>query len=94
MERLYTTTEIGKQYAISAKNLNLMLERENVIRKTAYGWELCTAQHGKGLAVIKVVPFFRSDGTPDERHTIKWTETGKAHIENVVEKWFSKVGSE
>lgn len=94
MERLYTTTEIGKQYAISAKNLNLMLERENVIRKTAYGWELCTSQHRKGLAVVKVTSFVRSDGTPDESRSLKWTETGKAHIENVVEKWFSKVGAE
>ena len=85
MNKLYTTTEIGKAYGLTARKVNLLLEHSGVIRKVNGNWELCTAYKQRGYVVISIMPFTHSDGTPDESRTMKWTETGKFFVENKIE---------
>ncbi len=86
IERTYTTTEIAKEYQLSAVQLNKLLQNENVIVKVEDSYRLRTAHQQKGLVRIYTTNFVRSDGTPDERSTMKWTETGKFFVENLLER--------
>lgn len=86
MKRLYTTTDIAKLYGLTARRVNQLLEHSGIIRKDERGnWSLCTAYKQRGYVVISIMPFTRSDGTPDESRTMKWTETGKFFVENKIE---------
>lgn len=91
--KIYTTTQIGKIYDISARDLNRMLINERVIRKTPGGYVLQTHHLKKGFEVINEYSFVRSQGQPDYSTTLKWTEAGKSFIQNIIESLgFSLIG--
>ncbi|WP_248499300.1 phage antirepressor KilAC domain-containing protein [Staphylococcus aureus] len=90
-QRYYTTTEIAKEYELQARQLNKLLINEKVVVKDRCGYRLTTHNRERGLERVFVTTFMRSDGTPDESHSLKWTETGKQFIENLLEsKGFEK----
>lgn len=84
-ERYYTTTEIAKQYEISARDLNRLLLNEQVITKRDGHYDLTTHNKKRGFEKMFVTSFMRSDGTPDESYSLKWTESGKQFIEMKIE---------
>lgn len=83
----YTTTQLAKPYQLTARDLNRLLLNERIIFKDEQGrYRLATQHTKKGYEKVFVVPFTHSDGTPDESHTLKWTETGKLFIEHTLER--------
>lgn len=86
MPKLYTTTQIAKRYGIKAAQLNQLLVRELVIYKAQDGYRLKRHQEKRGLEILVHHNFIRSDGTPDSRATLKWTETGKSFLEDIIEQ--------
>lgn len=95
MSKLYTTTQIAKLYGLKAAELNRLLLNEEVILKSDDGYRLRTHQQQRGLEVLVFHNFIRSEGMPDSRATLKWTETGKSFLQNLIErKGFSLIGED
>ena len=83
--KYYTTTEIAKEYQMQARQLNELLLRERIIAKDQKGYRLTTQHRKRGLEKVFVTTYVHRDGTPDESHTLKWTETGKFFIESLLD---------
>lgn len=95
MFKLYTTTQIAKLYGMTAAELNKLLQNEHVIYKAQDGYRLRTHQQQRGLEVLVFHNFIRSEGMPDSRATLKWTETGKSFLQNLIErKGFTMIGAD
>lgn len=85
-QRYYTTTDIAKEYQLSARELNRLLLHEQIVRRGERGYELATHHQKKGFEQVFTRPYVHSDGTPDESYTMKWTEVGKMFIEAEMER--------
>lgn len=83
--RSKTTTEIGKDYGISARKLNMILVVAGVQRKNRFGnWEVCTAHEQKGLTTVSEFPFMHSNGQRDMATTMRWSQTGRVFIHGIL----------
>jgi len=83
--RSKTTTEIGKDYGISARKLNTILVSAGVQRRNQFGnWEVCTAHEQKGLTTISEFPFMHSNGRQDMATTMRWSQTGRLMIHGIL----------
>lgn len=83
--RSKTTTEIGKDYGISARKLNTILVKAGVQRRNQFGnWEVCTAHEQKGLTTISEFPFMHSNGRQDMATTMRWSQIGRVMIHGIL----------
>lgn len=83
--RSKTTTEIGKDYGISARKLNMILVVAGVQRKDRFGnWEVCTAHEKKGLTTVSEFPFMHSNGRQDMATTMRWSQMGRVMIHGIL----------
>ena len=87
----YSTTDIAREYNISAQALNSKLKALGIIYKPngAQAWRLCVEYNGKGY--VEVIP----TGRKDYMISLKWTPMGRAFIydklkENGVLPWKEK----
>ncbi|GAE32428.1 phage antirepressor [Halalkalibacter hemicellulosilyticus] len=81
-----TTTQIAKDYGMSARTLNQILKEEGIQFKQRGQWLLKSTYHDKGYTKSYTVDIERSDGTPDVRMNTHWTQRGRLFIHRVLEK--------
>lgn len=79
-----TTTEVAKEYGISGRELNRILEEKGVQRKMANGWEIRTYYSKDGLVSYSEYPFMRSKGQLDASYTMRWTQRGRIMIHGIM----------
>ncbi|MFA9459104.1 Rha family transcriptional regulator [Halalkalibacter sp. AB-rgal2] len=81
-----TTTQIAKDYGMSARTLNQILKEEGIQFKQRGQWLLKSTYHDKGYTKSYTVDIERSDGTPDVKMNTHWTQKGRLFIHRVLEK--------
>ncbi|WP_062052380.1 phage antirepressor KilAC domain-containing protein [Bacillus sp. JCM 19034] len=81
-----TTTQIAKDYGMSATALNRILKEEGIQYKVRGQWVLKSGYHDKGYTKSYTVDIERSDGTPDVKMNTHWTQKGRLFIHRVLEK--------
>jgi len=79
-----TTTAVAKEYGMTARKLNQLLETAGIQRKVNRNWELCTAHPQRGLVTINEFPFMHANGQLDATVTMKWTQIGRLLIHDII----------
>lgn len=79
-----TTTGVAREYGMTARKLNQLLESAGVQRKVNKNWELCTAHQKRGLVTINEYPFMHKGGQLDAAITMKWTQIGRLLIHDII----------
>lgn len=87
------TTQIAKQYGLSGKKLNEILNQEKIIYKSNGSWVLYQKYEGKGLAqyYTKIIP---TEDKPITKICIKWTEKGRKMIHDIMKELGYKTNQE
>ncbi|TPE70652.1 phage antirepressor [Halalkalibacterium halodurans] len=79
-----TTTQIAKDYGMSAQRLNQILKEEGIQYKLRGQWLLKAAYHDKGYTKSRTVDIRRSDGRADIAINTEWTQEGRLFIHKVL----------
>lgn len=79
-------TQIAKQYGLSGKKLNEILNQEKIIYKSNGAWVLYQKYEGKGLVKYHTEPIETEYGTTITKTRIKWTEKGRRMIHDIMRK--------
>ncbi len=77
---LVTITQIAKDYGMSGRKMNKLLEDLGVQYKQSGQWLLKAKYHDKGYTHSKTINITRKDGTPDVTMETKWTQKGRLFI--------------
>lgn len=77
---LVTTTQIAKDYGMSAYEMNNKLHELKIQFKQSGQWLLYKEYHGMGYTHSETIDITRSDGTPDVRMNTKWTQKGRLFL--------------
>ena len=77
---LVTITQIAKDYGMSGRKMNKILEGLHVQYKQSGQWFLYAKYHDKGYTHSKTIDIIRKDGTPDVTMETKWTQKGRLFI--------------
>ena len=77
---LVTITQIAKDYGMSGRKMNRILEDLHVQYKQSGQWFLYAKYHDKGYTHSKTIDITRKDGTPDVTMETKWTQKGRLFI--------------
>lgn len=77
---LVTITQIAKDYGMSGRKMNKLLEDLHVQYKQSGQWLLYAKYHDKGYTHSKTIDITRKDGTPDITLETKWTQKGRLFI--------------
>lgn len=77
---LVTITQIAKDYGMSGRKMNKILEDLHVQYKQSGQWLLYAEYHDKGYTHSKTIDITRKDGTPDVTMETKWTQKGRLFI--------------
>ena len=77
---LVTITQIAKDYGMSGRKMNKILEDLHVQYKQSGQWFLYAKYHDKGYTHSKTIDIIRKDGTPDVTMETKWTQKGRLFI--------------
>lgn len=77
---LVTITQIAKDYGMSGRKMNKILEDLHVQYKQSGQWFLYAKYHDKGYTHSKTIDITRKDGTPDVTMETKWTQKGRLFI--------------
>lgn len=83
---LMTTTQIAKDYGMSAKQFNALLHDYKVQFKQNGQWLLYSQYQSKGYTSSETVEFERSDGTVGVRLNTKWTQKGRLFLYGLLKK--------
>lgn len=83
---LMTTTQIAKDYGMSAKQFNAMLHDYKVQFKQNGQWLLYSKHQSKGYTSSETVEFDRPDGTVGVRLNTKWTQKGRLFLYGLLKK--------
>lgn len=83
---LMTTTQIAKDYGMSAKQFNALLHDYKVQFKQNGQWLLYSQYQSKGYTSSETVEFDRSDGTVGVRLNTKWTQKGRLFLYGLLKK--------
>ncbi|WP_268753421.1 phage antirepressor [Alkalihalobacillus trypoxylicola] len=81
-----TTTQIAKDYGMSARSLNQILKEEGIQFKHRGQWLLKSAYHDKGYTKSYTVDIERSDGTMSVRMNTHWTQEGRLFIHKILQQ--------
>ena len=77
---LVTITQIAKDYGMSGRKMNKILEDLHVQYKQSGQWLLYAEYHDKGYTHSKTIDITRKDGTPDVTMETKWTQKGRLFV--------------
>lgn len=83
-ENLLTTTQIAKNYGWTAIKLNAILKTLKVQFKQSGNWVLYQKYADKGYAKLVPYPYPKSDGSVGISYDLKWFESGKKFIHNLL----------
>lgn len=83
---LMTTTQIAKDYGMSAKQFNALLHDHKVQFKQNGQWLLYSQYQNKGYTSSETVEFDRPDGTVGVRLNTKWTQKGRLFLYGLLKK--------
>ena len=81
----YTVTQIAKENEMTAKQLNIILNKCGVQFKQSHQWMLYKEYQEQGLTKTRTHVVTRSDGTEETRHSTTWTEKGREFIRDLLE---------
>ncbi|WP_061310184.1 phage antirepressor KilAC domain-containing protein [Clostridium botulinum] len=81
---LVTTTQIAKDYGMSAQEMNKLLHDLKIQYKQSGQWLLYSKYHNKGYTHSETIDIVRSDGTPDITMNTKWTQKGRLFLYNLL----------
>lgn len=75
-----TVTQIGKDYGLSAKNLNQILNNLKIQYKQSGQWMLYQKYASEGYTKSETTPFVKSDGSIGTNLLTKWTQKGRLFL--------------
>lgn len=81
----YTTTQLAKEFEMTARRLNLYLEQADVHYKQSGQWLLKAKYQDKGLVRTRTHLYKNSKGKNETRHYTVWTEKGRQFISDFLE---------
>ncbi|KKO51161.1 phage antirepressor KilAC domain-containing protein [Paenibacillus sp. DMB20] len=79
-----TTTQIAKDYGLTANELNKILKEQKIQYKVGDQWVLYKKYADKGYTQSETFNFTHTDGTPDVRMNTKWTQRGRIFIHQIL----------
>lgn len=83
---LVTTTQIAKDYGMSAHEMNDLLHNLDIQYKQSEQWLLYSKYHGMGYTHSETVNITRSNGRADIKMNTKWTQKGRLFIYEALKK--------
>lgn len=83
---LVTITQIAKDYGMSGRAMNNLLNDLGIQYKQSGQWLLYHKHHGKGYTHSKTIDITRSDGTPDIVMETKWTQKGRLFLYELLKE--------
>ncbi len=81
---LVTTTQIAKDYGMSAQELNKILHELGVQYKQSGQWLLYSKYHDSGYTHSETINITRTGGFPDVSMITKWTMKGRLFLYNLL----------
>ena len=81
---LVTTTQIAKDYGMSAQELNKTLHELGVQYKQSGQWLLYSKYHDSGYTHSETINITRTGGFPDISMITKWTMKGRLFLYNLL----------
>lgn len=81
-----TTSQIAKDYGLSATALNQILHEDKIQYLVNKQWVLYRQYDGKGYTQSYSFDFKHKDGTPDVKMNTRWTQRGRLFIHEILEK--------
>lgn len=81
---LVTTTQIAKDYGMSAQEMNKLLHDLKIQYKQSGQWLLYSKYHSKGYTHSETIDIVRTDGTPDITMNTKWTQKGRLFLYDLL----------
>jgi phage antirepressor YoqD-like protein len=77
---LVNINQIAKDYGMSARSMNKLLEERKIQYKQGKQWLLYKKYQNKGYTSSETIDITRSDGSPDVVMRTKWTQKGRLFI--------------
>ena len=77
-----TVTQIAKDYGLSAKALNDILQRLGIQHKVNGQWILCAPHISQGYVHSKSISITHADGTQGTKLNTEWTQKGRLFLYN------------
>lgn len=81
----YTTTQIAKELEMTAKQLNIILQQENIQFKQSGQWLLKKEYQNQGLVKTRTYLFKNNKNENKTTHNTVWTEKGRTFIKDLME---------
>ena len=83
---LMTTSQIAKDYGMSAQELNKILHGLGIHFMQNNQWLLYSKHHAQGYTSSKFIPIKRSDGRIEMILNTQWTQKGRMFIYNLLKE--------
>lgn len=83
---LVTITQIAKDYGMSGKKMNKLLNEFGVQYKQSGQWLLYSKYHAAGYTHSRTIDITHTDGTPDVVMETKWTQKGRLFLYELLKK--------
>ena len=81
-----TVTQIGKDYGLSAKNLNQILNNLGIQYKQSGQWMLYQKYAEEGYTKSETTSFVKTDGSIGTNILTKWTQKGRFFLYDLLKK--------